>query len=301
MGTVPMALVVPDPADLSKWVEWNGVAFEGAGPPVRVLAYNVSPSGWTDELTYLHEAVGHSDHFIDVASRTHALAEISKAIVKTPSTVLEVGTSSGFLLAEIVEKFPGHIIVGSDYTRNTLEAVGRKLPNTPLIQFDLTQCPLQDNLADVIVLLNVLEHIRDHKAAMAHLFRIVKPGGRIVVEVPAGSSLFDVYDRVLMHERRYDMPDLVALAEGAGFAVESRSHLGFLLYPAFVVAKQLNRWRYPVNSKYNEEALVSQMIASTRKSSAAMSWVMRLEQMLQSMLSLPFGIRCLVTCVKPER
>ena len=192
--------------------------------------HDVSPSGWTDELTYLHEATGHSDHFIDVASRDHAVSEIAKSITHTPSVLLEVGASSGFLLAELVQRFPEHRVVGSDYTRSTLDAVAQRLPGVPLVQFDLTKCPLPNDFADVIVLSNVLEHIRDHEAAVAQLFRIVKPGGRVIIEVPAGSSLFDVYDRVLMHERRYDIAGLVTLTTNAGFTIERRSHLGFCCF-----------------------------------------------------------------------
>jgi ubiquinone/menaquinone biosynthesis C-methylase UbiE len=111
----------------------------------------------------------------------------------------------------------------------TLEAFAKHVSNVPLIQFDLTRCPLPDNFADVIVLPAVLEHIEDHRSAISQLFRIVRPGGAIVIEVLASSTFYDIYDRALMHFRRYDIRDLVALVENAGFTVERRSHLGFLL------------------------------------------------------------------------
>ena len=138
------------------------------------------------------------------------------------------------------------------------------MPGIPLIQFDLTRCPLPDNFADVVVLLNVLEHIGDHEAAVRHLFRITRPGGAVIIELPAGSSLFDVYDRVLMHHRRYDMPDLVGLLQRAGFVIERKSHLGFFLYPAFYLSKRLNQRRYPEGAAVNEQEIVAGMIAATK-------------------------------------
>jgi SAM-dependent methyltransferase len=295
------SFTVPHPANRSNAVTWNNGAFECDGRRVRVLGYDVSPSGWTEELTRLHEETGGSDHFIDVASRRHARAEVIRCITHPASTVLEIGCASGFLLRELIEYLPGHRIVGADYTRDTLESLGRQLPNVPLMQFDLTQCPLVDDFADIIVLLNVLEHIVDHEAAIAQLFRVVRPGGAVIIEVPAGPPLFDVYDRVLMHHRRYTMNGLTKILEKNGFIVESRSHLGFFLYPAFYLAKRISQVRFPLDGKVNEPQLVAAMIKVTRKSSAIMNVVMRCEHALRRHVYYPFGVRCLLTCRRPYR
>ena len=280
-------------------VRWDGSAFVLDGTAVRVLSYGAAPSGWTDELTQLHEDIGGSDHFIDVASRVHAVDEVVRCAKPRSSKVLEVGCSSGFLLRELLRRLPGNTIVGSDYTQGTLRALAPQVPGVPLLQFDLAACPLPDAVVDIAVLLNVLEHIEDHAAAVSHLFRIVRPGGAVIIEVPAGPALYDVYDRVLMHHRRYAMRSLVSLIEEAGFIVERRSHLGFFLFLPFYLAKRLNQFRYPLDSRLNEQRIVTQMIASTRESSRLMNLVMRVEQMLRPYLYYPVGIRCLVTCRKP--
>lgn len=297
MQEAPLTFV--DPNDPSRGVEWTGQSFLVAGKAERVLAYDVAQSGWTDDLTRLHEETGGSDHFIDIASRDYALSEVARCIPHEGATVLEVGCSSGFLLSDIRRRFPHCQLVGSDYTAGTLRALGARMSGIPLIQFDLTRCPLPDNFADIIVLLNVLEHIGDHEAAARHLFRIVRPGGAVIIEVPAGSSLYDVYDRVLMHERRYDMPGLVALMTNAGFSVERKSYLGALLYPAFYVSKRLNQIRFPEGKSVDEEKIVAGMIAATKKSSLLMGLAMNLEKMLRPYLPFPRGIRCLITCRKP--
>jgi SAM-dependent methyltransferase len=293
------SLTLPHPSDASRTVVWTGKDFDLGNKRVKVLGYDVAPSGWTDDLTHLHEEAGGSDHFIDVASRGYAMDEVIRSLPNRPATILEIGVSSGFLLQEIKARLPAHLVVGSDYTRGTLEALAKRVSNVPLIQFDLTRCPLPDNFADVIVLLNVLEHIEDHRSAIAQLFRIVRPGGAIIIEVPAGSRLYDIYDRVLMHFRRYDIRDLVALVENAGFTVERRSHLGFLLYPMFYLSKRVNQIRYGQHKGRDEAAVVSAMIAGTKKSSSLMQGVMRLEQALRSRTYLPRGIRCLLTARKP--
>ena len=229
------SLSLPDPSNPSRKAVWSGRDFVVDSRRQRVLAYDVFPSGWTEELTHLHEETGGSNHFIDVASRRYACAEVMRCITRAPATILEIGCSSGFLLRELIRRLPEHLVFGADYTRETLEVLGHELPAAPLIQFDLTQCPLPDNFVDVIVLLNVLEHINDHETAMAQLFRVVRPGGAVIIEVPAGPSLFDVYDRVLMHQRRYAMSSLIQMAQKQGFYVERRSHLGFFCTPLSIL------------------------------------------------------------------
>jgi SAM-dependent methyltransferase len=293
------ALLLPHPDDHSRPVRWTGEAFDVDGTPVRVLAFPVTQSGWTEKLTQLHECEAGSNHFIDVASRADAADEVARLAGQKPAVIVEIGCSSGFLLRELAARLPGHVLVGADYTLEALEKLGRHLSGVPLLQFDLTRCPLPDGFADIVVLLNVLEHIEDDARAMTELFRIVRPGGAVVIQVPAGAALFDVYDRVLMHHRRYDMSVLLAGLRRAGFVVERRSHLGFLLYPAFYLSKRLNQLRYPAGSAFDEEAVVSRMIAATRKSSRLLGAVMTCERVMDRYTSLPFGIRCLATCRKP--
>jgi SAM-dependent methyltransferase len=297
-GSAGPALALPHPTDPSRTVRWTGEAFDLDGKPVRVLAYAVAPSGWTEELTRLHEEVGGSDHFIDLASRAHALEEVAGAARGGPSVIVEIGCSSGLLMREMMARLPGNVFLGADYTYGTLEALGRRLHAIPLVQFDLTRCPLPDAFADIVVMLNVLEHIGDDEAAISEVHRIVKPGGSVIIEVPAAAALFDVYDRVLMHRRRYDMAPLLARLRQAGFHIERNSHLGFLLYPLFYLSKRLNQLRYPVRSA-NDQVLVSRMIARTRKSNRLLGFVMACERAIGCRVSLPFGIRCLVTCRKP--
>jgi SAM-dependent methyltransferase len=292
-------LALPHPRDAGRAVVWDGAAFEVDGKAMRVLQYDVSASGWTDELTRLHEETSGSDHFMDVASRAHALSEVMRCTAGAPALVLEVGCSSGFLLREMLARMPQHRFLGADYTRGTLENLGKELPHVPLVQFDLTRCPLPTASIDVVVLLNVLEHIADHEAALAHLYRIIRPGGSIVLEVPASASLFDIYDRALMHHRRYDMRPLVNLIERAGFVVERRSHLGFFVFPVFSLAKRLNQIRYRNHGDVDAKHVVSHMIATSRRSNTLMNTVMDLERLLRRYVYLPWGIRCLVTGGKP--
>ena len=180
--------------------------------------------------------------------------------------------------------------------RGPLEVLARRRPDLPLLQFDLVQCPLPDNSVDVVVLLNVLEHIEDHAGAVRQVQRILKPGGAAVIEVPAGPHLFDVYDKVLMHYRRYELSELRHLLERAGLSVVHASHLGAFLYPGFWYVKRKNK-RYLAATEAVQQEVVAGAIRKTGRN-RLFDAVMCLEAGLRHWMSFPFGIRCLATAVK---
>ena len=74
---------------------------------------------------------------------------------------------------------------------------------------------------DNAILVNVFEHIEDDGAAMAGLFRLLRPGGHLLMFVPALAMLFSAMDTALGHYRRYGRAELAGLAREAGFEVVS--------------------------------------------------------------------------------
>ena len=151
---------------------------------------------------------------------------------------LKSGCSAGHLLTDMRRSLPNAVLIGGDYTLGTLVKLGEKMPGIPLVRFSIADSPLPSNTYDAMVLLNVLEHIEDDNAAVAHIARMLKPGGVAVIEVPAGPGLFDDYDRELKHFRRYTLQGLCKIIESAGLKVERRNYLGALIYPAFYFAKR---------------------------------------------------------------
>ena len=273
---------------------WTGRGFEIDGARVPIVSYGVGDSGWSDALTTMHEDVAGTAHPIDVASRRHAVGQLRRHLSRPDGVVLEVGCSSGYLLQAMRGALPDAFLIGVDYVRGPLEALASSMPTVPILQFDLQRCPLPDACVDAVVLLNVLEHIEDDASAVGHLFRILKPGGLAVIEIPAGPGLFDVYDKQLMHFRRYRRNGAVSLFEKTDFRKVKASHLGFFVYPAFWAVKKKNRL-------FAKEQDAAAVVAKDIKSSAnwLLSALMNLELTLGEMMSFPFGIRCLLTCRKP--
>jgi SAM-dependent methyltransferase len=275
---------------------WTGCGFQVGSERVPVLAYEVGSSGWVEELTAFHKDNAGSDHFIDRASRSHALRQVKRQATQPVPVILEVGCSSGFLLETLHQELPAAFVIGSDYVRGPLEAMAKRRPDIPLLQFDLVRCPLPDNSVDIVVLLNVLEHIGDDASAIRQVYRILKPGGALVCEVPAGPHLYDVYDKLLMHSRRYQLRGLCGLLRDAGFSIAHASHLGALFYPGFWYVKRRNQ-RFLTAPEEVQQQLVARAIRTTRRHRLceAVMWV---EDRLRRWVTFPFGIRCLATAVK---
>jgi ubiquinone/menaquinone biosynthesis C-methylase UbiE len=277
---------------------WTGKGFQVGDSVISILSYEANSSGWTDDLTTFHEEVAGNDHFIDLASRDHCLQQLIGHLNQDERAfILEVGCSSGFMLKPIQNQFPRSLVIGSDIVKGPLEKLAGSNPTIPLLHFDLTTCPLYTDSVNAVVMLNVLEHIKEDELALKQVFRILKPGGIVVIEVPAGPDLYDVYDKLLLHHRRYSMGNLVKLAKGVGFNILNQSHLGFFLYPFFYLVKKQNKSKQN-EIKEREAAVVSNNIRTT-KDNPLLKWMIKSELFLGNWISYPIGIRCLLTLQKP--
>jgi SAM-dependent methyltransferase len=274
---------------------WNGTEFSYDDRHCRVLAYEESASHWSGDLTSLHEQEAGRDHPIDLASRRLAVGSMLQLKAASP-IVLDVGCSSGFVLEDLRQALPRAALIGADYLPGPLDGLGLRMPDIPILQFDLRQCPLPNACVDGITCLNVLEHIDDHAAALAEIHRVLKSGGLAHVEVPAGPELYDIYDEHLMHHRRYRLAELVGLARAQGFEVRRATHLGFFIFPAFRLVKRSNQ-RLLTESAGNKSRVVAQQIRRTRRS-PLLALLMRCETALGHFMAYPRGIRCIVVLQK---
>jgi SAM-dependent methyltransferase len=283
-------------------VVWDGKAFRTRAGSTRVLSCSADLTGWDDELTELHEIeAGLGTHPIDRASRRNAIDMLRAMDVRTDGAFLEVGCSSGYLLQDLLGAFPGAEIVGADTIKRSLERVGEMLPGMPLLKMDLLSCPLPGGQFDAIVALNVLEHIEEDARALSQIARLLKPGGVFVVEVPQGPGLFDSYDALLRHVRRYSRAELLAKVRGAGLNVETVTSLGFVPYPLFWAVKKISRLRYGVRGERSKdrESNVRAQIRSTSRN-VLLDAAFAVETHVRPLGRFLPGIRCAAAARKPR-
>lgn len=277
---------------------WDGEGFCVGDEHLSVLAYDVGVSGWADEFTASLEDMHAGRHFMEVASRRQALAALRRWLPSGGKTILEVGSSSGYMIADLCADRPDDIVIGSDYVLEPLQNLARRQPGVPLLRFDLTCAPLPDGSLDALIALNVLEHIEDDRKAVGEIHRMLKPGGIVLIELPAGGKLYDFYDAAWMHHRRYDLPQVTSLLRDAGLEIVHANHMGCALYPAFAWTKRRNQ---RLSLAAGQERL-QRALAANHASAALnipMGWLMAAEAWLGRFISYPFGIRNFTVARRP--
>ncbi|HXN36917.1 MAG TPA: class I SAM-dependent methyltransferase [Solirubrobacteraceae bacterium] len=251
---------------------------------------------WSAELEELHEHSSRT-HFIEVWTRRAMLARVGTLPVAP--TVIDVGCSTGYLLADLRERIPEATLVGVDLVASGLRKAHRHVPDALLVQADVCDLPFDDECVDVVLSANLLEHVPEDVVALGEIYRILCPGGRAVLVVPVNPDSYDCYDRMLGHERRYARRELARKARAVGLQVLQDIYLGAPLFPAFWAVKQHNRRRY---EHLQGEALERKVRSDMERTgdSALGRLACRLEELLLvGGVRLPFGIRGLCVLQRP--
>lgn len=270
---------------------------DGGVDPYLRYAPDGQAVNWSVELEELH-AEESRDHFIDVWTRRAMLERLGP--LPSGGVVADLGCSTGYLLEDLRTAHPDAQLVGVDLVDSGLRTAHGAVPDALLLQADVCALPLQDASVDAAMSANLLEHVPDDECALAELCRVLAPGARGVLVVPAGPETYDYYDRFLGHERRYGRGELADKARRAGLEVIDDAYLGSILFPAFWLVKQRNRRRYGHLEGQALQARVASDIAGTRDTPVG-HLACRLERtLLNRGVRLPFGIRGLTVVRRPE-
>jgi SAM-dependent methyltransferase len=171
--------------------------------------------------------------------------------------VLEVGCGSGNFTTLIAAE--GYAVTGCDLHAPYVEIARDRLeayPRARVVCADATQAEF-DGGYDTVVLLDVLEHIEDDVGFLTRLRATLRPGGRIILKVPAYQWLFCGMDAAIGHYRRYDRTSLRETLRAGGFdVVEQRYFNVFAVLGWFLNGKLLKRTTPPAEQLAAFERLV---------------------------------------------
>jgi SAM-dependent methyltransferase len=252
---------------------------------------------WSDELERLHEESTRT-HFLDQWTRSAILARLG--VLGRAPVIADVGCSTGHLLEDLERAQPGATLVGIDLVASGLRKAHRATPRARLLRADACALPVADASVDAIVSANLLEHVPDDRRALSEMARVLRPGARAVVVVPAGPSTYDYYDRFLGHERRYARGELAGKARAAGLEVVEEVAIAGLLFAPFWLVKRRNRLLHAGLQGAALEQRVARDIAATKDSRVGHALWKAEEALRRRGVSLPFAIRWLVVARRPE-
>jgi SAM-dependent methyltransferase len=101
---------------------------------------------------------------------------------------------------------------------------------------------VEDGKYDLIAILDVLEHVEADELALGSMARKLKPGGRILVTVPAHPWMWSAHDVVNHHQRRYTKRSLEEVIARAGLKLDMISYFNSLLFPLAAAVRLAGRF-----------------------------------------------------------
>lgn len=192
-----------------------------------------------DRAVYDRMAEIDGEHWWFAARRKIVAALIERQVAPRPGArILEMGCGTGSNLA-LLQRYGRVDAVEPDDPARALASRRSGIPVKGGLLPDGVD--LADGAYDLIVLLDVLEHIPDDLGALKALRPKLATGGRILVTVPAMPWLWSAHDAAHHHQRRYTAKTLTRLFEAAGYRIRHRTYFNTLLFPLVVAARAVGR------------------------------------------------------------
>jgi SAM-dependent methyltransferase len=165
--------------------------------------------------------------------------ELDRLPLPVPAVTLDAGCGSGRGLHEL-ERYG--TVVGVELNAEAAE-VARSRGVGDVLVGRLEELPWPAATFDLITSLDVIEHTPDDVVALAELARVTKPGGWLLVTVPAYQALWAPHDVANHHYRRYSRRGLRASAAAAGWRIERMTSFNSVLLPPAAAVRIAQRRR----------------------------------------------------------
>ncbi|MEO7715215.1 MAG: methyltransferase domain-containing protein [Capsulimonas sp.] len=224
-------------------------------------------------------------------SRRHLIVSLIETHYprKSDLRILDIGCGTGAMLEDLSDFGQ---VTGADFALEALRFCRERNPEQTLARADARRLPFATDSFDIVTAMDVVEHIDNDKAAMSEILRVLKPGGRVFVTVPAYQSLWSEHDEALHHYRRYTSGSLKDVFQRVGLNVEKLSYAVTSLFPLAWTYRKLQNLLPKRNKDGEKKANLIEFSAPVNK---ALISILRKEAELVQRAPLPFGLT--VACV----
>ncbi|MEM1913585.1 MAG: class I SAM-dependent methyltransferase [Thermofilaceae archaeon] len=167
---------------------------------------------------------------------------VCRAIPRRPNLLVDVGCDGGTMTEIVAKCSRAGTVVGIDIREESVEYARKTKRGIEFYAADARNLPLRDGVADVVTMLEVLEHVPNPVEALREAHRVLKPGGLLVVLVPNGESVlfrsvWSLWTRTFgrvwrdAHDTDFSEANLRRVVESFGFRLRSveRVNLGMLI------------------------------------------------------------------------
>ena len=190
------------------------------------------------------------------------------------SSILDFGCGAGSFLKKLN---------GAGYTDLSGVEVSEVKPSITCDSFVITKT-IQKRKYDVILMMDVLEHIEDDSAALIRIKSHLKPGGKLLLSVPAYQLLWSDHDTMNMHYRRYNRTSLKRVIKEAKLKTEFITNWNSMFLPIIAVSRLISR-------RANKELCLNNNFFSK-----LVFLTLTFENFLLKKTGLPFGLSIISSC-----
>jgi SAM-dependent methyltransferase len=218
-------------------------------------------------------------------ARAGLLHEALGPFLGTPARVLDVGSADG----------PSVGWMSGDHARFTIDVDPSGLVKGRAACASALALPFQDGAFDVVAAFDVLEHCDPESAAIRELARVIAPGGRLLISVPAYAWAWSDHDVRAGHHRRYTQGRLLAAIGQTDLTPVRCTYAFGSVFPFFAAERVVRRLQRSKETAPNRLPEVSPTMDKI---------LMRLTGLEQKAIrghDIPFGSSVLAAAVKPDR
>ena len=255
------------------------------------------PARTAPVLTVLDE-----DRHAWFAGRTRAIlklldAEVGPAQPGDQRRVLDIGSGAGNMAHHLAHY--GRV-VGLDYHPRPLAVAHRR--GLSVCQGLGNELPFATGSFDLVALLDTIEHIPDEFGVLREVVRVLKPGGKVLITVPAFMWLWSYNDEINDHQRRYTAPELRQKLEVSGLRVTRLSYNNFFLFPPIAAIRLLRPYKPDLESPHltdDTDVYQVEMEPIPEPVNSVLHAVGWVEAELLARLDLPVGVSVICVAEKP--
>jgi len=223
------------------------------------------------------------------ALHAHAERELAAVLRAGPAEVLDAGCGTGGLIRRVASVHPAWRWTGVDSSPLAC-ALARARTDAEIREARVEALPFGEGRFDAVGSMDVLYHLDDDGAALRESLRVLRPGGVLIVNVPAYPWLWSYHDEAVEGRRRYTRAGILALLAGAGFERARAFHWNGLPLPLVIIRRKL----MPPPPSGSDVRLYGPPIE------AAFAAMMAAERALMRLgFTLPFGSSILAVARKP--
>lgn len=241
--------------------------------------------------TYAVEAQIEENHWWFVGRRELFARLLAKEIGDGRDLrVLDIGTSTGTNL-RMLKELGYRQVTGLDASPEAARHCEQKgLGRVEL--GDVCAMPFADHSFDIVLATDIIEHVDDDLLALREIRRVLRPGGRALITVPAFASLWGPQDTLAHHKRRYLRTPLRDLVTRAGFGIRRCFYFNYILFAPIWLARRILRVIKPNLSSENE--------INTPAVNGILKFLFRIDVRTAEWLSPPLGVSILALVERAE-